>query len=173
MRLRKNRLSVRVRQALVAGIAASAATFAIAQDAAAPETDPAVLDTITVTAQSREQIITRVLALPEGSRCLILAPVVRGQKGEYKDLFADMLKRGFVRARVDGQVVHLTEDLKLDRQMVSIFIFAILALALNVQVGYAGLLQLGIIALFAIGAITSGIFTVDKYPFQFGFWGRC
>ncbi len=63
------------------------------------------------------------------------------------------------------------ESLKLDRQMVSIFIFAILALALNVQVGYAGLLQLGIIAFFAIGAITTGIFTVDKYPFQFGFWG--
>lgn len=60
MRLRKNRLSVRVRQALVAGIAASAATFAIAQDAAAPTTDPAVLDTITVTAQSREQDVQDV-----------------------------------------------------------------------------------------------------------------
>ncbi len=47
----------------------------------------------------------------------MLAPVVRGQKGEYKDLFADMLKRGFVRARVDGQVVRLTDDLKLDRRI--------------------------------------------------------
>jgi excinuclease ABC subunit A len=47
----------------------------------------------------------------------VLAPVVRGQKGEYKDLFADMLKRGFVRARVDGQVVRLTDDLKLDRRI--------------------------------------------------------
>ena len=70
-----------------------------------------------ITAQTREQIIARVLALPEGTRCLILAPVVRGQKGEYKDLFADMLKRGFVRARVDGQIVRLTDDLKLDRQI--------------------------------------------------------
>ncbi len=70
-----------------------------------------------ITAQSREQIISQVLALPEGSRCLILAPVVRGQKGEYKDLFADMLKRGYVRARVAGQVVRLTDDLKLDRQI--------------------------------------------------------
>src|SRR5262245_9663142 len=68
-----------------------------------------------ITAQSREQIIARIMALPEGTRFLVLAPVVRGQKGEYKDLFEDMLKRGFVRARVDGQVVRLTDDLKLDR----------------------------------------------------------
>ena len=70
-----------------------------------------------ITAQTREQILARVLALPEGTRFLVLAPVVRGQKGEYKDLFADMLKRGFVRARVDGQVVRLTDDLKLDRRI--------------------------------------------------------
>src|SRR5207253_1176981 len=70
-----------------------------------------------ITAQTREQIIHRILALPEGSRFLILAPVVRGQKGEYKDLFADMLKRGFVRARVDGRVVRLSDDLQLDRRI--------------------------------------------------------
>src|SRR5256886_9679785 len=70
-----------------------------------------------ITAQTREQIIARILALPEGTRFLVLAPVIRGQKGEYKDLFEDMLKRGFVRARVDGQVVRLTEDLKLDRRI--------------------------------------------------------
>src|SRR4029077_12019074 len=70
-----------------------------------------------ITAQTREQIIARILALPEGTRFLVLAPVIRGQKGEYKDLFADLLKRGFIRARVDGQVVRLTEDLKLDRRM--------------------------------------------------------
>src|SRR5947199_1195093 len=70
-----------------------------------------------ITAQTREQILARILALPEGTRFLVLAPVVRGQKGEYKDLFADMLKRGYVRARVDGQVVRLTDDLKLDRRM--------------------------------------------------------
>lgn len=62
-------------------------------------------------------------------------------------------------------------QLRLDRQLVNIFIFAILALALNLQVGYAGLLQLGIAAFFAIGAFTTGIVTVEKYPFQFGFWG--
>src|SRR5947199_3368379 len=70
-----------------------------------------------ITAQTREQIIARILALPAGARFLILAPVIRGQKGAHKDLFADMLKRGFVRARVDGQVVRLSDDLKLDRRM--------------------------------------------------------
>src|SRR3984893_484834 len=70
-----------------------------------------------ITAQSREEIIARILALPPGTRFLVLAPVIRGQKGEYKDLFEDMLKRGFVRARVDGQVVRLTDDLKLDRKI--------------------------------------------------------
>src|SRR5205823_3911731 len=70
-----------------------------------------------ITAQSREQIIARIMALPEGTRFLVLAPVVRAQKGEYKDLFEDMLKRGFVRARVDGQFVRLTDDLKLDRRI--------------------------------------------------------
>src|SRR5438132_8861866 len=57
-----------------------------------------------ITAQTREQIIARIQALPEGSRFLILAPVIRGQKGEYKDLFADMLRPGYLRARVDGPV---------------------------------------------------------------------
>ena len=44
-------------------------------------------------------------------------PLIRGQKGEYRDLFEDLLKQGFVRARVDGRVVPLTDDLQLDRQM--------------------------------------------------------
>src|SRR5271154_4530656 len=70
-----------------------------------------------ITAQSREQIIDRILELPEGTRFLILAPLVRGQKGEFKDFFADMLKRVFVRARVDGQIVRLTDNLGLDRRI--------------------------------------------------------
>src|SRR5258708_7787692 len=70
-----------------------------------------------ITAQTREQIISRILALPEGTRFLVLAPVIRGQKGEYKDLFEDMLKRGFLRARVDSAMVKLTDDLKLDRRI--------------------------------------------------------
>jgi excinuclease ABC subunit A len=70
-----------------------------------------------ITAQSREQILNRILALAEGTRFLVLAPVVRGQKGEYRDLFQDMLKRGYLRARVDRQIVRLTDDLNLDRRI--------------------------------------------------------
>ena len=71
-----------------------------------------------ITAQSaRADHRSGILALPNGTRFLVLAPVIRGQKGEYKDLFEDMLRRGFVRARVDGQVVRLTDDLKLDRRI--------------------------------------------------------
>src|SRR5438093_5016616 len=70
-----------------------------------------------ITAQSREQVLNRILALASGTKFLVLAPVVRGQKGEYKDLFQDMLKRGYLRARVDGQIVRLTDDLKLDRRI--------------------------------------------------------
>jgi excinuclease ABC subunit A len=70
-----------------------------------------------ITAQTRDQIIDRILALPPDTRFLILAPVVRGQKGEFKDFFADMLKRGYVRARVDGRLVRLTDDLKLDKRI--------------------------------------------------------
>ena len=55
--------------------------------------------------------------LAGGTRFLMLAPLIRGQKGEYRDLFEDLLKQGFVRARVDGHVVRLTDDLRLDRQM--------------------------------------------------------
>ncbi|GAG49251.1 unnamed protein product, partial [marine sediment metagenome] len=70
-----------------------------------------------VTAQTREQILQRIATLPAGTKFLVLAPLVRGQKGEYRDLFEDLAKRGFVRARVDGSVVRLSDDLRLDRQM--------------------------------------------------------
>ncbi|MEX2358094.1 MAG: excinuclease ABC subunit UvrA, partial [Pirellulaceae bacterium] len=70
-----------------------------------------------LTAQTREQILELILAQPEGARLSVLAPLVRGQKGEFKDLFIDLLKQGFVRARVDGEVTNLSDDLQLDRQM--------------------------------------------------------
>ena len=63
------------------------------------------------------------------------------------------------------------QAVRIDRQLVNVFIFGLLALALNVQVGYAGLLQLGVAAFFAIGAMTTGVVTVEKYPFQVGLWG--
>src|SRR4029078_7634545 len=70
-----------------------------------------------ITAQTREQIIARIMAIETGTQYAVLAPVIRGQKGEYKDLFEDLRKQGFVRARVDGKYVSLTDDLSLDRQM--------------------------------------------------------
>src|SRR4029077_6178104 len=70
-----------------------------------------------ITAQTRDQIIESLLKLPAKTRFLVLAPVVQRQKGEYRDLFDDLLKQGYLRARVDGRVVSLNENLKLDRQM--------------------------------------------------------
>ena len=70
-----------------------------------------------ITAQSSEQIIESLLKLPEGTRFMVLAPMIQRQKGEYRDLFEDLLKQGYLRARVDGRVVQLTENLQLDKQM--------------------------------------------------------
>jgi excinuclease ABC subunit A len=70
-----------------------------------------------ITAQSREEIIAQILSQPSGTKFSILAPLTRRQKGEFKDLFEDLLKQGFVRARVDGEVVQLSDKLSLDRQM--------------------------------------------------------
>ncbi|MEX0936263.1 MAG: excinuclease ABC subunit UvrA [Pirellulales bacterium] len=70
-----------------------------------------------ITAQTREQIIQRILSLPAKTRFNVLAPIIRQQKGEYRDLFVDLLKQGFVRARVDGNIVSLNDQLRLDRQM--------------------------------------------------------
>jgi excinuclease ABC subunit A len=70
-----------------------------------------------ITAQTREQIIGRILTLPEGTKFLVLAPVVRGQKGAFQDYFAEMVKRGFVRARVDGKIVRMDDDQQLDRKI--------------------------------------------------------
>ena len=66
----------------------------------------------------REQIIERIAALPARHAVFRCWPrLIRGQKGDYRDLFEDLLKQGFVRARVDGRVVRLSDDLRLDRQM--------------------------------------------------------
>ena len=60
-------------------------------------------------AQSVGQMVDAVLALPEDTRLMILSPVVRDRKGEFHDLFADMQARGYVRFRVDGQIVEATD----------------------------------------------------------------
>ena len=64
---------------------------------------------IELKAQTVSQMVDQVLALPEGSRYMILSPVVRGRKGEYKQLFAELARDGFIRARVDGEVCDLTD----------------------------------------------------------------
>jgi excinuclease ABC subunit A len=72
---------------------------------------------VPIAAQTREQIIARILQQPAGTRTLILAPVVRGQKGEYRDLFEDMRKQGYARARIDGEIVSLSEPPDLARNI--------------------------------------------------------
>ncbi|MGI9665978.1 MAG: excinuclease ABC subunit UvrA [Acidimicrobiia bacterium] len=68
-----------------------------------------------VTRQTPQQIVDRILELEEGTRFQVLAPVVQGRKGEYDALFADLVKAGFSRAKVDGDVVDLTDDIELAR----------------------------------------------------------
>jgi excinuclease ABC subunit A len=68
-----------------------------------------------IAAQTVQQMVDRVLALPAGSRLLVLAPVIRGRKGEYKKLFFDLGRQGYSRVRVNGVVRELTEDIDLDR----------------------------------------------------------
>ncbi|MFI6826918.1 excinuclease ABC subunit UvrA [Kribbella sp. NPDC050241] len=66
--------------------------------------------------QTPQQIVDRVLELEEGTRFQVLAPVVRGRKGEYLDLFRQLSGQGLSRARVDGETIQLTDPPKLDKQ---------------------------------------------------------
>ncbi|WP_309135656.1 excinuclease ABC subunit UvrA [Cellulomonas sp.] len=70
-----------------------------------------------VTAQTPQQIVDRLLELPEGTRYQVLAPVVRGRKGEYADLFRELQGKGFSRARVDGEVVQLSAPPTLEKKL--------------------------------------------------------
>ena len=65
--------------------------------------------------QTIDQIVDKVLRLPEGTRFQVLAPVVRGKKGEHQKVFSDARKSGFARARVDGSLYDLTEEISLDK----------------------------------------------------------
>ena len=66
--------------------------------------------------QTPQQIVDRVLELEEGSRFQVLAPVIRGRKGEYVELFRQLQTQGFSRVRVDGETHMLTDPPKLDKQ---------------------------------------------------------
>ena len=65
--------------------------------------------------QTPEQIVDRVLEMPEGTRFQVLAPIVRSRKGEFTNLFADLARQGYARARIDGEVKDLSEKIRLDR----------------------------------------------------------
>ncbi|MGH9155606.1 MAG: excinuclease ABC subunit UvrA, partial [Acidimicrobiales bacterium] len=65
--------------------------------------------------QTPQQIVDRILELPEGTRFQVLAPVVRGRKGEYEGMLEELAKQGFARARIDGEVHELTDVPKLAR----------------------------------------------------------
>ncbi len=68
-----------------------------------------------ITRQTSQEIVDRILAFPEGENILILAPKVRGRKGEYKEIFKEMQREGFTRTRVDGKLVELDKAIKLDK----------------------------------------------------------
>jgi excinuclease ABC subunit A len=65
--------------------------------------------------QTPEQIVDQIMNLPEGTRFQVLAPVVRSRKGEFTSLFEELARKGFARARVDGEVRELSDKIRLDR----------------------------------------------------------
>ncbi len=66
--------------------------------------------------QTIDQIIDSILTLPENTKIQVLAPVVRGRKGEYQKQLEDFSKQGFIRVKIDGEVYELTDDIELDRK---------------------------------------------------------
>ncbi len=69
-----------------------------------------------ITRQSVDQIVTGILELPEGERVMILAPIVRGRKGEFKKELEKLHRDGFLRARIDGEMRQLDEEIRLDKR---------------------------------------------------------
>ncbi|MCH8548001.1 MAG: excinuclease ABC subunit UvrA [Balneolaceae bacterium] len=65
--------------------------------------------------QTSDQIVSAIMSLPKGTKAYCMAPVVRGRKGHYRELFDQMQKQGFVKARVDGELIDLEGEIKLDR----------------------------------------------------------
>ena len=69
-----------------------------------------------ITAQTVSQMVDRILALPEGSKLLLLSPMIRGRKGEYKKELQQLRKEGFTRVVIDGQQRELSEEIELDKK---------------------------------------------------------
>jgi excinuclease ABC subunit A len=70
-----------------------------------------------ITGQSAEQIIDQVMELPEGTRFMVLAPIVRGRKGEYGRQLEELRGEGFTRAKIDGELRRLDEEIVLDKKL--------------------------------------------------------
>jgi excinuclease ABC subunit A len=70
-----------------------------------------------IESQTISQMVDRIMALPEGTRLLLLAPIARGRKGEYKKEFQDLQKRGFQRVRVDGKIHEIAEVPNLNKKL--------------------------------------------------------
>ena len=68
-----------------------------------------------ITKQTVSQIVDQLLTLPEGTRMQVLGPLARGKKGEYKKVFEEIKKQGFLRVKIDGKVTELTEEINLDK----------------------------------------------------------
>ncbi|MBU1086044.1 MAG: excinuclease ABC subunit UvrA [Candidatus Omnitrophica bacterium] len=69
-----------------------------------------------ITQQSVQQIVSQIMQLPENSKLYVLAPLVRGRKGEYRKIFEEVSKSGFVRVRVDNQIYDINEPINLDKK---------------------------------------------------------
>jgi len=85
--------------------------FARAGEAHCPQCDQRIV------AQSAQQIVDQLLALPTGTRLQLLAPMVRGRKGEYSEVFKELMAKGFVRVRVDGQIHEVEAAPALDKKL--------------------------------------------------------
>ncbi len=66
--------------------------------------------------QTIDQIIDNIMQLEEGTKIQVIAPIVRARKGEYTKLIQDLLKEGFIRAKIDGEMVELSDDIQIDRK---------------------------------------------------------
>jgi excinuclease ABC subunit A len=69
-----------------------------------------------ITRQSTEQIVQRVMALTPEDRVMVMAPIVRGRKGEFKKEMENLVQHGFTRARIDGELLNLEDDIRLDKR---------------------------------------------------------
>ena len=68
-----------------------------------------------IAAQSQQQIVDQIMEMPAGARFMVVAPLIRGRKGEYRDLLEQIRRDGFTRARIDGEIRLLEEDIQLEK----------------------------------------------------------